>query len=91
MTPALTRLYEGDQLKDALARHLEFFNSHPYMTGALLGASIRMEEAIARGERQPQDVQNFKRFMQGPMAAIGDSFFWSSLHHFSQHGPLWAF
>lgn len=82
MTPALTRLYEGDQLKDALARHLEFFNSHPYMTGALLGASIRLEEAVARGERPPQDVQNFKRFMQGPMAAIGDSFFWSSLRPF---------
>ena len=82
MTPALRRLYQGDDLKAALARHLEFFNSHPYMAGALLGASIRFEEEIARGEREASDVQNFKRFMQGPMAAIGDCFFWSSLRPF---------
>lgn len=79
MLPALRRLYRGDALRAAMARHLEFFNSHPYMAGLVLGASIRIEEDIARGDAQPQRVQQFKTQMMGPLAAIGDSFFWTSL------------
>ena len=98
MAPALRRLYQGDALRDALKRHLEFFNTHPYMAGALIGASIRLEEQVARGERSPDDVRNFKRYMMGPMAAIGDSFFWASLRPFVAawtimgvlSGILWA-
>ena len=36
MIPALTELYRGEDLKRAMARHLLFFNSHPYMADALL-------------------------------------------------------
>jgi PTS system mannose-specific IID component len=87
MLPALTRLYRGDALQAAMTRHLEFFNSHPYMADALLGASIKLEEQIAAGQLPPAAVQRFKRCMMGPMAAIGDSFFWSSLKPF---GAAWA-
>lgn len=85
--PALRRLYTGDDLKRAVERHLDFFNSHPYMAGALLGAAVRIEEDIAAGRRDPTQVQAFKRCMMGPMAAIGDSFFWASLRPF---GAAWA-
>jgi len=87
MIPALRKLHSGDDFKASLQRHLEFFNSHPYMAGALLGASIRLEEQVARGEKQGSDVSNFKRYMMGPMAAIGDSFFWTSLRPFA---AAWA-
>lgn len=87
MLPALTRLYEGDALKRAMQRHLEFFNTHPYMADALIGASVRMEEEVAAGRRPPEQVVGFKRCMMGPMAAIGDSFFWASLKPF---GAAWA-
>lgn len=79
MLPALSRLYRGDALRAAMARHLEFFNSHPYMAGLVLGAAIRIEEDIARGDSPPERVQRFKTQMMGPLAAIGDSFFWTSL------------
>jgi len=85
--PALRSLYEGDALEAAVERHLDFFNSHPYMAGALLGAAVRIEEDIAAGRRDPAQVQAFKRCMMGPMAAIGDSFFWASLRPFS---AAWA-
>jgi mannose PTS system EIID component len=87
MAPALKVLYTGADLRAAMARHLEFFNSHPYMSGALIGAAIQMEERVARGELDPSEVQTFKRCMMGPMAAIGDSFFWASLKPF---GAAWA-
>jgi PTS system mannose-specific IID component len=87
ISPALTKIHSGEELKAALTRHLEFFNSHPYMAAALIGASIRIEEEIAAGTKQPQDVRNFKRYMMGPMAAIGDSFFWMSLRPFA---AAWA-
>lgn len=87
MMPALTRLYEGEPLRAAMARHLEFFNSHPYMAGALLGASVKLEEEVAAGQLPAARVQNFKRCLMGPLAAIGDNFFWASLRPF---GAAWA-
>ena len=87
MMPALTKLYSGDELQAAVKRHLEFFNTHPYLAASLLGASVRLEEEIAAGTRSPDDVRTFKRVMMGPMAAIGDSFFWSSLRPFA---AIWA-
>jgi len=87
MSPALAKIHEGKDFNAALTRHLEFFNTHPYMASALIGASIRMEEEIAAGTKKPQDVRDFKRFMMGPMAAIGDSFFWMSLRPFA---AAWA-
>ena len=87
MMPALRKLYRGDDLKQAAKRHLEFFNTHPYLAASLLGASILIEEEIAAGTRSADDVRTFKRVMMGPMAAIGDSFFWSSLRPFA---AIWA-
>jgi PTS system mannose-specific IID component len=81
--PALTRLYQGEALKQAMQRHLQFFNSHPYMANALLGATARLEEQVAEGRVQPEQVQSFKTCMMGPMAAIGDSFFFASLKPFA--------
>lgn len=81
--PALTRLYRGEDLKRAMARHLEFFNSHPYMADALLGATVRLEEDLAAGKVTEDRIQGFKSTMMGPMAAIGDSFFWASLKPFA--------
>ncbi len=81
MVPALKKLYQGDALKSAMQRHLMFFNSHPYMTCALLGASVHLEEEVAAG-LPAERVINFKRCMMGPMAAIGDSLFWTSIKPF---------
>ncbi|MEZ4463704.1 MAG: PTS system mannose/fructose/sorbose family transporter subunit IID [bacterium] len=87
MLPALRRLYRGAELRAAVERHLEFFNSHPYMACAVLGAAVRMEEDIAAGTASPERVRAFKRTMMGPLAALGDGFFWTSLKPF---GAAWA-
>jgi len=98
MLPALRRLYRGRALDEAVGRHLAFFNSHPYMAGALLGAAVRIEQDIAAGRRNPMEVEAFKRCMMGPFAAVGDSFFWASLRPFAAawavagvlSGVIWA-
>ena len=83
LQPALMKLYEGDALQRAHQRHLDFFNSHPYMANAVLGAVVRLEEDVAAGRLAEERVGAFKTTMMGPLAAIGDSFFWASLKPFA--------
>ncbi|MCK9196482.1 MAG: PTS system mannose/fructose/sorbose family transporter subunit IID [Syntrophales bacterium] len=61
-----------------LARHLEYFNTHPYLSGAILGSVIRLEAANGHHD-QTSDISRLKKTLMGPYAAIGDSFFWGSL------------
>lgn len=83
MAPALARLYTGPARSAALQRHLGFYNSHPYLAAAVIGASIRLEMRVAAGQASPALVEAVKRMTMGPLAAIGDSFFWSSLRPFA--------
>ena len=61
-------------------RHLEFFNSHPYMATWCLGAVVKIEEENQRKNWQdPRSVIIFKERLIGPLGAIGDRIFWSGL------------
>jgi PTS system mannose-specific IID component len=81
--PALRALYPEPARRDAaLRRHLGFFNCHPYMAAAIVGGAIHHEERVAAGE-EPEPLPNqFKSTLQGPLAAIGDGFFWTALRPF---------
>src|SRR5438067_1032257 len=75
IAPALKALYpDPAQRRDAVRRHLGFFNCHPYMAAAILGGSIHHEERIAQGSEGAEEVQRYKRTLQGPLAALGDGF-----------------
>lgn len=77
MEPALRRLHgDGARYRAAVARHLEFFNTHPFLAAAVLGAVIRLEE---RGEDVAQAGPRLKRALMGPYGAIGDSLYWGAL------------
>ncbi len=78
--PALERLYPDSAARSAaVKRHLTFFNTHPYVAAAILGGVLLHEERIARGEEGPDRVMAFKAALMGPLAALGDGFFWLSL------------
>jgi len=78
--PALERLYPEQQaLEAAVRRHLVFFNTHPYVAAAIVGGVLYHEQRIARGEEPPDKVVAFKAALMGPLAALGDGFFWLSL------------
>ena len=78
--PALDWLYPAAAARQAaLERHLTPFNTHPYVAAAIVGGVLFHEERIARGEEGPERVEAFKRALMGPLAALGDGFFWLSL------------
>jgi PTS system mannose-specific IID component len=80
IAPALDELYpDAGARAQATARHLEFFNCHPYMAAAILGGAVRLEERVARGEAAAQSVSSFKSTLGPPFAALGDGFFWLAL------------
>ncbi len=81
--PALRALYpEPARRAEALARHLAFFNCHPYTAAAILGGAIHHEERVAAGDEPPAAPTAYKTMLQGPLAAIGDGFFWTALRPF---------
>ncbi|HEY6003148.1 MAG TPA: PTS system mannose/fructose/sorbose family transporter subunit IID, partial [Anaeromyxobacter sp.] len=81
--PALRELYpESDRREEALRRHLGFFNCHPYMAAAIVGGAIHHEEKVASGAEPGSQPLRYKETLQGPLAAIGDGFFWTALRPF---------
>ena len=78
MIPAIKRLYTTqEEQAAALKRHLEFFNTQPYVAAPILGVTLALEEDRANGA--PVDdaaIQGVKVGMMGPLAGVGDPVFW---------------
>ena len=78
LIPALKKLYTTKEDRaSALKRHMEFFNTHPYLASPILGVTLALEEERANGA--PVDdvtIQGVKVGMMGPLAGIGDPVFW---------------
>jgi len=84
LLPAFEYLYPDEHARtSAMARHLGFFNSHPYLGSAIVGGTLHHEERVAAGQTRPEAVDAFKQALMGPFAAVGDSFFWLSLRPFA--------
>ncbi|MFB9768262.1 PTS system mannose/fructose/sorbose family transporter subunit IID [Lactiplantibacillus modestisalitolerans] len=78
LIPALKKLYTTKEDRAAaLKRHLEFFNTHPYLASPVIGVTLALEEERANGA--PIDdvaIQGVKVGMMGPLAGVGDPVFW---------------
>lgn len=70
------------QVSNMLTRHLQFFNTHPYMSGPVIGSVSSLEEDFFEDGNCPE-ADKLKNALIGPYAAVGDSFFWGSLKPFS--------
>ena len=78
MLPAIEKLYDTDEERcAAVNRHLEFFNSNPEFSTFIMGISASMEEqnAVEQGF-DTASINNVKAGLMGPLAGIGDSFWW---------------
>ena len=76
--PAIKRLYpnKADQIA-ALKRHLEFYNTHPYVSSPVMGVTLSLEEQRANGVAvDDAAIQGVKIGMMGPLAGVGDPVFW---------------
>ena len=78
LIPALKKLYPNkDDASAALKRHLEFFNTHPYIAAPILGVTLALEEERANGVQiDDAAIQGVKVGMMGRLAGIGDPVFW---------------
>ena len=82
--PVFKSLYKDkEQRKQALLRHIGFFNTNPYMINIIIAMVINAETNIACGKEQNiKKPEIIKSVMAGPVAAIGDSFFWGTWRPF---------
>ena len=84
MVPALKKLYtDKKDISDALKRHLAIFNTTPAVVSFIAGASIAMEEKFKKAKDNGEEVDEesinaVKTALMGPLAGIGDSFFWGT-------------
>ncbi len=81
MIPAIKKLYSSkdDQIA-ALKRHMEFYNTHPYVSSPVIGVTLALEEDRANGAPvEDAAIQGVKVGMMGPLAGVGDPVFWFTL------------
>ena len=80
MIPAIKRLYDKkEDQAAALKRHLEFFNTQPWIGSAIMGVTAAMEEKRANGA--PIDdgaISGVKVGLMGPLAGVGDPIYWGT-------------
>ncbi|QLK87001.1 PTS mannose transporter subunit IID [Arsenophonus endosymbiont of Aphis craccivora] len=82
MIPVIRRLYpeNSEERKQAIKRHLEFFNTHPYVAAPVLGVTIAMEEQRANGaDIDDGAINGIKVGLMGPLAGVGDPIFWGTV------------
>ena len=75
--PAIKKLYPAkeDQVA-ALKRHMEFYNTHPYVSAPVMGVTLALEEDRANGAQvDDAAIQGVKVGMMGPLAGVGDPVF----------------
>ncbi|HBO37549.1 MAG TPA: PTS mannose transporter subunit IID [Pasteurellaceae bacterium] len=82
MIPAIKRFYsKKDDQAAALKRHLEFFNTQPWVGSAIMGVTAAMEQERANGAKDIDDaaISGVKVGLMGPLAGVGDPIFWGTL------------
>ncbi len=82
MIPVIKRFYSSkEDQAAALKRHLEFFNTQPWVGSAVMGVTAAMEQERANGSKDIDDaaISGVKVGLMGPLARVGDPIFWGTL------------
>lgn len=81
MAPIIRRLYsQPEERAAALQRHMEFMSVTPHISTILVGVAGTMEEENSRNsEFDEASINAVKTSLMGPLAGIGDAFFWGTL------------
>jgi fructoselysine and glucoselysine-specific PTS system IID component len=81
LLPILKKLYPNKKdLSVAMKRHLELYNVTPYIVTLPLGIAAAMEETnVTDDSFDEKSISGVKLALMGPLAGIGDAFFWGTL------------
>lgn len=80
MMPAIKRFYtKKEDRAQALTRHLEFFNTQPWVASSIMGVTAAMEREKASGKDIDEAaITNVKVGLMGPLAGVGDPIYWGT-------------
>lgn len=90
LEPALRHLpggRDGDAYRSAMARQSAYFNAHPYLCAAGVGALARAELEFA----PPTQIERFRTALCGPLGSVGDRLVWAGWLPFCSLLALAAF
>lgn len=81
MWPAIKRFYKTkEEQAEALKRHMSIFNTTPHMVSLISGVTAAMEKEASENKEFDKDIINHVKVgLMGPLAGIGDSFFWGTI------------
>ncbi|MEQ8155416.1 MAG: PTS mannose transporter subunit IID [Clostridiaceae bacterium] len=81
LIPAIKKLYKKKEDQSAaLKRHLEFFNTQPFISAPIMGVTAAMEEQKSDGKPiDDASISGVKVGLMGPLAGVGDPIFWGTL------------
>lgn len=73
MMPIINKIYKAkNEKKDAVKRHIEFFNTEPNIGTPIHGYIISLEEKKSNGE-EIRNISAIKKGLMGSIAGMGDS------------------
>jgi mannose/fructose/N-acetylgalactosamine-specific phosphotransferase system component IID len=76
LLPLGKKLYPTpEERRRFLTRHLQSFNTNPYLASYALGGVAKLEEVGASEE----EILKFKDSLRGPLGALGDNLIWMNL------------
>ncbi|HEV8151161.1 MAG TPA: PTS system mannose/fructose/sorbose family transporter subunit IID, partial [Gemmatimonadales bacterium] len=64
-----------ERARAARARSAQYFNAHPFLAGAAVGALAKAELDGEPGER----ILRLRTALSGPLGALGDQLFWAGI------------
>jgi mannose/fructose/N-acetylgalactosamine-specific phosphotransferase system component IID len=73
LAPWLRKAAAGSS-REALRRHLGYFNTHPFFVSHIAGVVARLEE-----EGKSVEGVRARERMMGPLGALGDGIFWANV------------
>lgn len=81
MWPAIKRFYKTKEAQaQALVRHMEIFNTTPHLVSFIMGVTAAIEKKASETKNFDYSIiNNVKVGLMGPLAGIGDSFFWGTI------------
>lgn len=81
MWPMIKRCYHTkEEQGEALTRHMAIFNTTPHLVSLITGVAAVMEKEASENPNFDKNIiNNVKVGLMGPLAGIGDSFFWGTL------------
>jgi len=81
MWPAIKRFYHSkSEQAEALTRHMQIFNTTPHLVTTITGVASALEKEASNNKHFDKDtINNIKVSLMGPLAGIGDSFFWGTI------------